>query len=54
MKFDFSVPMTFYELLAIVLAALALIIPLVKWIYDKYIKKLKISFFALRKHRYLF
>ena len=38
MKFDFSVPMTFYELLAIVLAALALIIPLVKWIYDKYIK----------------
>ena len=44
MKFDFSVPMTFYELLAIVLAALALIIPLVKWIYDKYIKKLKISF----------
>lgn len=44
MKFDFSQPMTSYELLAIILAALALLIPLCKWIYDKYIKKLRFSF----------
>jgi len=49
MKFDFSTPMTIYEFLAIILAALALVIPFFKWIYDKYIRKLKINFLASGK-----
>ena len=44
MNIDFKTPMTFYELLAIILAALALIFPLIKWIYDKHIKKIKFDF----------
>ena len=44
MKFDFETPMTFYELLGIVLAALALIIPFIKWVYEKWFKRLKIDF----------
>ena len=35
---------TFYELLAIILASLDLIFHLIKWIYDKHIKKLKFDF----------
>lgn len=44
MKIDFSQPITAYELLAIILAALAIVIPILKWIYDKWIKKLVLSF----------
>lgn len=44
MNIDFTTPMTFYELLAIILAALALIFPCLKWVYDKYIKRLKFDF----------
>ena len=49
MKFDFTTPMTAYELLAIILAALALVIPFLKWVYDKYIRKLKLNFLASGK-----
>lgn len=44
MKFDFSQPMTAYEVLAIVLAALALLIPVGKWIINRFIKKIKVTF----------
>lgn len=44
MNFDFSVPMTFYELLAIVLAALALVIPAFQWLYKLIFKHLKFDF----------
>ena len=44
MTFDFETPMTFYELIGIVLAALALIIPFIKWLYEKWFKRLKIDF----------
>lgn len=41
---DINAPMTFYELIGIILAILALIIPFVKWIIEKWIKRLKIDF----------
>ena len=44
MTIDFETPMTFYELVGIVLAALALIIPFIKWLYEKWFKRLKIDF----------
>lgn len=44
MKFDFSVPITFYEFLAIILSTLAVLIPIIKWGYEKFVKKLKFSF----------
>ena len=44
MKIDFSQPITAYELIAIILAALAIIIPALKWAYDKWIKKLSLTF----------
>ncbi|MBR3927530.1 MAG: hypothetical protein IKJ65_00855 [Clostridia bacterium] len=44
MKFDFAVPMTFYELLAIVLAAVAIIIPIVQAIWKRWIIAPKLNF----------
>ncbi len=44
MSINFEQPMTVYELIAIILSVLALIIPAIKWVYDKFIKRLKIDF----------
>ena len=44
MKFDFSTPMTTYELIAMVISILALVLPIIRWIYDTYIKRLRIDF----------
>ena len=44
MSIDFTTPMTFYELVGIILAGLALLIPFVKWIIEKWFKRLKIDF----------
>lgn len=44
MSFDFGQPITAYELIAIILSLLALIIPVAKWVYDRYIKKLCFDF----------
>ena len=44
MSINFEQPMTVYELVAIVLSGLALIIPAIKWAYDKFFKRLKIDF----------
>lgn len=43
MTIDFDTPMTFYELLAIILAAIAIIIPVVQWIWKKWITKPKLN-----------
>lgn len=45
MRIDFSTPMTFYELLAIVLAAIAIIIPIGQAAYKKWFIKPKLCFF---------
>ena len=44
MKFDFSVPMTVYEFLAIVLSAIAIMIPIFQAIWKKWIIKEKLNF----------
>ncbi len=44
MKFDFSVPMTFYEFLAIILAAVAIVIPIGQAIWRKWVLREKIKF----------
>lgn len=44
MSINFEQPMTVYELIAIILSVLALIIPAIKWVYDKFFKRLKIDF----------
>ena len=44
MKTDFSTPMTFYELIAIILAAVAISIPIVQAIWKKWIVSAKLSF----------
>lgn len=44
MSFNFGQPITAYELIAIILSLLALIIPATKWFYDKYIKKIQFNF----------
>lgn len=44
MNINFEQPMTVYELVAMVLSVLALIIPAIKWGYDKFFKRLKIDF----------
>ena len=44
MKFDFSVPMTIYEFLAIVLSAIAILIPIFQAIWKKWIIKEKLNF----------
>lgn len=47
MNIDFSKAMTIYELLALVLAVIALLVPLVKWIWNKWILKAKVSFLPI-------
>lgn len=44
MTINFEQPMTVYEIIAIILSALALVMPVVKWSYDKYLKRLEIDF----------
>jgi len=44
MSFNFEQPITAYELIAIILSVFALIIPLIKFVYNKLIKRLKIDF----------
>lgn len=44
MTINFEQPITAYELIAIILSLVALIVPLLKWWYDKYIKKLQFDF----------
>lgn len=44
MNINFEQPMTVYELVAMVLSALALIIPAIKWAYNKFFKRLNIDF----------
>ena len=44
MSINFEQPMTVYELIAIILSLIAFVIPAVKWLYDKYIKKLQFDF----------
>lgn len=39
MTIDFDTPMTFYELLAIILAVIAIIIPILQWIWKKWVIK---------------
>lgn len=43
MTIDFKTPMTSYELLAIILAAVAIIIPIVQWLWKKWITKPKLN-----------
>ena len=43
MNFDFLQPITAYELLAIILSAISLIVPLLKRFYTCFIKRLKLS-----------
>lgn len=43
MTINYEQPMTVYELIAIILSVLALIIPAIKWGYDKFFKRLKID-----------
>lgn len=44
MKIDFSTPMTFYELVAIILAAVAIIIPIAQAVWKKWFITAKLSF----------
>lgn len=44
MNFDFSTPMTAYELLAILLSAIAIMIPIFKAVWNKWIRKTSIVF----------
>ena len=44
MIFNFSEPITAYEFWAIVLSVIALLIPDIKWVHNRYIKKIKIDF----------
>ena len=44
MNINWTQPITVYELIAITLSTIALIIPLIKYIYNHFIKKLKVDF----------
>ncbi len=44
--FNFDQPITTYELIAIIISLIALLVPVVKWIYDKLVKKLKFNFLS--------
>ncbi len=46
MKVDFTLPMSFYELLAIILAAVAIIIPIVQAIWKKWITQARLFFIS--------
>lgn len=45
MKIDFSTPMTFYELLAIILAAVAIIIPIAQTIWKKWFVPAELNYY---------
>lgn len=49
MKVDFTQPMTCYELLAIIISILALLIPLIVWAYNKFLKVTKLNFYPSDK-----
>ena len=44
MKFDFTVGMTQYELIAIIMSAIALSIPLIKYLWNKFVVKPKLTY----------
>lgn len=44
MKFDTNTPISLYELIAIIFSAIALITPIIKMLYNKVFKRLKIDF----------
>ena len=44
MKFDFSTPMTSYEFLAILISAIALVFPIIKWAWNKVFRQTQIAF----------
>ena len=52
MNFDFSAPITAYELIAVILSVSALLIPLIKGIV-KIVKRPKIEYYSA-KRAYLF
>lgn len=54
MIIDFKTPMTFYELLAIILAAIAIVIPIVQVIWKKWIQKPQLNYISNGKARLLF
>ena len=54
MAIDFDTPMTFYELLAVILAAIAIIIPIVQAIWKKWFKKEKLNYISNGKAKLLF
>ncbi|MFR3755375.1 MAG: hypothetical protein ACLTW9_29580 [Enterocloster sp.] len=52
MAIDFDTPMTFYELLAVILAAIAIIIPIVQAIWKKWFKKQNLIIFQMVKQNF--
>ena len=54
MTIDFDTPMTFYELLAIILAAVAIIVPIVQVIWKKWIQRARLNYISNGKARLLF
>ena len=54
MTIDFDTLMTFYELLAIILSAIAIIIPVAQWIWKKWIQKAQLNYISNGKARLLF
>lgn len=54
MKIDFSTPMTFYELVAIILAAVALIIPIIQAVWKKWLVAAKLSFLPIGRAQLFF
>ena len=43
MKFDFSIPMTSYEMLAVVLSIIAILIPIIQMVWKKWIIQEKLQ-----------
>lgn len=46
-KFDFSIPMTFYEMLAIILSGIAILIPIIQMVWKKWITQEKLNFLPM-------
>ena len=46
MKFDFSIPMTSYEMLAVVLSIIAILIPIIQMVWKKWIIQEKLNFLS--------
>ena len=47
MKFDFSIPMTSYEMLAVVLSIIAILIPIIQMVWKKWITQEKLNFLPM-------